>query len=310
MNHSSEKQARIDAELLEADETLQKLVGEDVETISVNSLESRDAPFLGLVVSKLSPMIGNLLERRITQVLTEASADGYSWLRQDPGFPDAVLVDELNQLTGAGYEVKAWYALSTELTGRFRESRNLLEGKQIKVVIVAWAMSHVVYGTPKILGILTVDADAIAESRDAHYFKPPLYLTVEPGNTSNRTRNLQQSNVNGYRLQVELQDEIGLAQALVESHSGRTAPSHLPEAQRLVQELMSQFAYRLDTNFAKIDRIDNDEIEAFKSNVLSQFFRGKTIKQWAKLLKDLNSEEGSVAHLEATHEIQKIYNSL
>lgn len=294
----------------EADLTLQSLVGDLVDTISVKSLETRDAPFLGLVVSKLSPIIGNLLEKKITQILTESAAKGFHWLRQDPGFPDAVLINESGEQTGFGYEVKAWYALSTELTGRFRESRNLLSGKHVKVVIVAWTMSHIVYGTPKILGILSVDADAVASSRDSHYFKPPQYLTVEPGNTTNRTKNLQQSNVNGYRLQVDDPTLIAKAKKLVADKKGASLIPHSREAQLLANELMSRYQYRLDTNFAKVDRIDNSEIENFKSAILGQSERGRTIKEWSKLLKDLNEDEGSQKFQTASAEIQKIYDNL
>lgn len=42
--------------------------------------------------------------------------------------------------------------------------------------------------------------------------------------------------------------------------------------------------YRLDTNYAKIDRIGHTEIEAFKNHVLMTSFHGKTIKQWSIIL--------------------------
>jgi hypothetical protein len=310
MHGSPEYLAAVKQEFLKADETLMDLVGETVDTLTVNSLEPEDAPFLGLVVSKLSPMIGNLLERRITQVLSESSADGFHWLRQDPGFPDAILVDELGKLTGAGYEVKAWYALSTELTGRFRESINLLAEKNIKVVVIAWAMSHVVYGTPEILGIVSVDASEVASSRDSHYFKPPQYLTVEPGDTSSRTKNLQQSNVSGYRMQVDDEVEISLAQALTDNHAGKGKDSSSIEAQELVKELMNKFDYRLDTNFAKIDRIDNVAIESFKSDILAMQFRGRSIKEWTKVLKNLNSDKESDEFIEAATLIKNVYKNL
>ena len=48
--------------------------------------------------------------------------------------------------------------------------------------------------------------------------------------------------------------------------------------------LRGQFVYRLDTNYAKIDRIEHSEIEEFKTKVLSTVFHGKTIKQWSTIL--------------------------
>ena len=52
--------------------------------------------------------------------------------------------------------------LSTEITGRFKESQNLLAGKNVNVAIVAWCMSHMIYGKPKILGVLTVSGSELA----------------------------------------------------------------------------------------------------------------------------------------------------
>jgi len=40
----------------------------------------------------------------------------------------------------------------------------------------------------------------------------------------------------------------------------------------------------MDTNYAKIDRIEHPDIEEFKTRVLNMKFRGKKIKDWAKLL--------------------------
>lgn len=50
------------------------------------------------------------------------------------------------------------------------------------------------------------------------------------------------------------------------------------------------FVYRLDTNYAKIDRIEHGEIEAFKTRVLNTVFHGKTIKQWSTVLASNNDE--------------------
>ena len=198
-------------EMTRAEALLRSLSGGTIDTLTVNSLESEDAPFLGQVVSKLSPMIGNLLERKIIELIEQDTETGLRWKRQDPDFPDVVLVDREGLSTHAGYEVKAWYALSTELTGRFRESYNLLASRSVRVVIVAWVMSHIVYGTPHIIDVLSVDAASVAVQRDEHYHKPPKYLTVEPGDTTLQTRNLKQTNVNGYRIQEN--DPASLAQA-------------------------------------------------------------------------------------------------
>jgi len=304
------QQFLIEQEMLRAELLLQSLVGRTIETLTVNSLGIEDAPFLGSVISKLSPIIGNLLERKIRELIEKDSENGLRWQRQDPDFPDVVLVDRDGKSTHAGYEVKAWYALSTELTGRFRESYNLLDGHKIKVVIVAWVMSHIVYGSPLIIGVLPVDASSIATQRDKHYHKPPQYLTVEPRDTTARTRNLQQTNVNGYRIQENNQERLAEAQNIVNGHPGRLVSPHMTEAQSLNTELMSRFAYRLDTNFAKVDRVDHPDIEHFKTSVLNHGERGRNITQWANILKELNDSSKPSVQMKAAEVIKSVYDTL
>lgn len=295
--------------IAKAEKKLKSLAGEEIPALSLNSLDASEAPFLGQIVSKLSPMIGNLLENRIVNFLNETRDDDHYWVRQDPDFPDALLKATSGIETGVGFEVKAWYALSTELTGRFRESVNLLSGKNIKVVVVSWMMSHVVYGTPKILDVLVVDALEVAKSRDNHYHKPPDYVINEPNDTTARTRNLQQTNVLGYKWQETDIKQSAEAHRFVKQHSNASSDPHTPEAQALVDSLMNTFKYRLDTNFAKIDRIDNPEIEAFKSKVLAMTVRDKTLTEWQKLLSKLNSESEVEAAI-AGKIVQSIYDEL
>lgn len=170
-------------------------------------------------------------------------------------------------------------------------------------------MSHVVYGTPQILDVLIVDASEVADSRDGHYHKPPDYLIVEPEDTTARTRNLQQTNVNGYKMQDTDEAKKREARLFVREKGGGSGPPHSAAEQAIARELMSQFQYRLDTNFAKIDRIDNRDIEALKSRVLAMQTRGRSMRQWAKLLKDLNSEDTAVAR-RAAAVMQAVYEEL
>jgi hypothetical protein len=299
----------VQAEMARAEKTLRNLVGEELSTISISSPSPDEAVFLGQNISKLSPIIGNLIERRITHLLTEEDAEhGMKWQRQDPLFPDALLVDSQGKSTNAGFEVKAWYVLSTELTGRFRESVNLLEGKDIRVVVVAWMMSHVVYGSPQIVDVLVVDALGMASARDSHYHKPPDYVCEEPQDTSGRTANLQQTNVNGYKLQDT--SKRSLLDKLVEKSKSAGDKSHTSSAQTLVKELMNAAQYRLDTNFAKIDRIDHPGIEAFKAEVMSSEHRGRKNKEWQRLLRDLGNDDRPLDQKRAELVIQEIYDEL
>lgn len=297
-------------EMDRAEDLLKTLVGEEIDTLTVNSLDTRDAPFLGLVVSKLSPIIGNLLERRITDLLTDHDAvTGLRWKRQDPDFPDALLVDRLGRSTDHGFEVKAWYALSTELTGRFRESVNLLHGRGIRVVIIAWHMSHIVYGTPRVIGVFTEEAVSLAEARDLHYHNPPDYLCVEPRDTTARTRNLRQTNVSGYKWQDTIK-RFQDAQNLVNELNTKNPLPHTPQGQALVEQLMNRFKYRLDTNFAKVDRIDHSGIEKFKSQILSTQVRDRPLKEWMTLLKALNNLAKPSQREYASGVLQQVYKDL
>lgn len=302
--------AIVSAELDRATAVLDSLVGEAIDALEVKSLEADDAPLLGRVVSKLSPMIGNLLEARVISVLDEHAEHGFRWQRQDPGFPDAILTDENGQSTGAGFEVKAWFVHSTELTGRFRESVNLLAPKQVRVVVVAWSMSKIVYGVPQVLGVLVANGTELARSRDQHYWSPPNYLTVEPNDTSARTANLQQSNVNGYRLQDVSLEQLREARDVTRTSVGLHAEPHTGAAQMLAVKLMNAYPYRLDTNFAKLDRIDSADIEAFKARILKVNHEGKTVASWTKLLGDLGLEAGSPREIAAAEAISALYNQL
>lgn len=299
----------IKAEMARAEKTLRDLVGEELSTISISSPSPDEAVFLGQNISKLSPIIGNLMERRITHLLTEDETEhGMRWLRQDPLFPDALLVDSDGKSTNAGFEVKAWYVLSTELTGRFKESVNLLAGKDIRVVVVAWMMSHVVYGSPQIVDVIVVDALGMASARDGHYHKPPDYVCEEPQDTSGRTANLQQTNVNGYKLQDT--SKRSALEKMVKNSSAAKEASHTKDAQNLVKELMNAAQYRMDTNFAKIDRIDHDGIEAFKASVLASKHRGRTNKEWQRLLKNLGNDDDPLEQKRAELVITEIYDEL
>ena len=51
----------------------------------------------------------------------------------------------------------------------------------------------------------------------------------------------------------------------------------------MLKNLQGSFPYRLDTNYAKIDRIEHTAIEAFKESIYNTTFRGKKIKEWRRI---------------------------
>ena len=58
--------------------------------------------------------------------------------------------------------------------------------------------------------------------------------------------------------------------------------------------MLGKYPYRLDTNFAKIDRIEHPDLEAFKLRVLNTKVDGKTVLEWAR------SEWGKLLDTDAT----------
>ncbi len=239
---------------------------------------------LSKIISKLSPMVGNLIEFNTVEFLNskEKFKKFGKWERQDPGFPDTVFRGQIDPQPG--FEIKAWFPFATEITARFKDSQNHFTEDHIYVAMIAWLPEHVIFGRPKILDVVTVSAASIAAARDNHYHNPPGYVVIEPGDTASRTSNLQQTNTSGYKWQGNA-EQLKLAEKHVLSW-GKGARDYDTNNsyQQKVRQLISQFPYRLDTNFAKMDRICHTEIEVFKKRVMNMQFQGATVKQWADLI--------------------------
>lgn len=242
---------------------------------------------LAKVISKLSPLLGNMIEFSTVDLLNEHNwNDMGHWVRQDPGFPDALFQSD-SIVPNPGIEIKAWFPFATEITARFKDSVTIFKDNNIDMALIAWLPEHVIWGKPQIIDVLVVSGKSVANARDTHYHRPPDYLVFEPEDTSARTANLQQTNTNGYKLQQDKCSSAQLSKAaeLVESWgAGGTMYSPTPEYQSKLRELQGTAVYRLDTNYAKIDRIEHAEIEAFKNRVLGRVFNGKTIKEWSTIL--------------------------
>lgn len=271
-----------------AEQKLMTLKGRSLDVVDIKQPQSiAYAKNLAKVVSKLSPFLGNMIEFSVVDLLNDMSEG--NWIRQDPGFPDALFQSE-TVLPNPGIEIKAWFPFATEITARFKNSVTVFKDNNINVALIAWLPEHVIWGKPQIIDVLVVSGKSVAKARDLHYHNPPHYIIFEPEDTSERSANLQQTNTNGYKLQDD-QCDLTEAVAFVDSwgESGRKY-SYAPEYQRLLRTLYGKFIYRLDTNYAKIDRIGHEGIEAFKSSVLSTDFNGKTIKQWSAILASKNDK--------------------
>jgi hypothetical protein len=264
---------------------LQGLVGHDFDVLEISKPVSPDAAVnLTRIISKLSPLVGNLIEYNTCEYLNDQPVfkDLGSWKRQDPGFPDTIFEGTVKPTPG--FEVKAWFPLATEITARFKDSQRHFLQDQTYVAMLAWLPESLIFGKPRIIDIIVVSGGSVARARDTHYHNPPDYLVLEPEDTTARTSNLQQTNTNGYKFQGTAK-QFEQAKKIVRGWGakGRVyVPS--PEYQKKLRQLTGRFRYRLDTNFAKMDRIVHEGIEAFKKRVYATEFHGQPIGVWNRLL--------------------------
>src|SRR6266704_5467492 len=94
-----------------ASKHLQDLAGHVFDLLTISKPISPDAAVnLSKVVSKLSPLLGNLIEFNTVEFLNDLPE--YNGLgkcqRQDPGFPDTIFVGPTITPT-PGFEIKAWF---------------------------------------------------------------------------------------------------------------------------------------------------------------------------------------------------------
>lgn len=264
---------------------LQGLSGHIFDLLDVSKPISPEAALnLAKVISKLSPLLGNMIEFNTVEFLNDKKEfHPYgSWERQDPGFPDTIFNGAV--IPTPGFEIKAWFPLATEITARFKDSQNHFSEDQTYVCLIAWLPEYLIFGRPRIIDVCIVSGQSVASARDTHYHNPPDYLVLEPEDTTARTRNLQQTNTNGYKWQGTI-EQFREAQELVLSW-GAGSHEYQPTAeyQELLRTLIYRYPYRLDTNFAKMDRIVHRGIEEFKTRVLSTDIHGLSIGDWARLL--------------------------
>lgn len=288
-----------------ASESIERMTDQVVDVIEIRRPTSvMYALQLTKIVSKLSPLLGNLFEFRIVDALNQDLGDAVKgrWIRQDPGFPDARFLSEDFPMLNIGVEIKAWFPFATEITGRFRDSERIFADNLINVAIIAWLPEFVFWGKPKVLKTLIVSGKSVAETRDNHYHKPPHYLVIEPEDTADRTANLQQTNTAGYvfqdekgknrNLYLQAEEEIReLGEEFLKYSPGR-------EYQSEMKRLQGKYPYRLDTNYAKIDRIQHLEIERFKMPVEQMMYMGKPVKEWKRLMALDNDDKELIAAVE------------
>lgn len=288
--------------LSKSTEVINGLPGQALDILEIKQPGTlEEAKHLTKTISKLSPILGNMIEYYIVEKLnTHDWEDLGTWIQQDPEFPDALFLGDITPAPGV--EIKTWFPLATEITARFKDSVTHFGEDQTNVALVAWLPENIIYGKPKIIDVWVGSAKSVAESRDLHYHKPPAYLIFEPEDTSTRTKNLQQSNTNGYIFQGTA-EHLTKAEKFIEAWGlDGKAYQTTPDYQRRLRTLYTEpdFVYRLDTNYAKMDRIQHEGIEEFKARVLNTKVKGHTIFEWSKLLqfkKDLDKVQHLIRDL-------------
>lgn len=272
--------------LAKASNHLTSMKGHILPVLDVAKPDDLDyAQHLAKVISKLSPIVGNMIEYNVCIELNKLEWSNIgTWKRQDPGFPDTIFDSNLSPKPGI--EIKTWFPLATEITARFKDTVKFFEQEQTNIALVAWLPEFIIYGKPKIIDVWVGTAKSLAIARDNHYHNPPDYLVFEPEDTSNRTLNLQQTNTNGYKFQGS-KTEFEEAKKIVDSWNDiRGVYNHSDEYQQKIKQLLGRFNYRLDTNFAKIDRIQHQELELFKKHIMETKVHNHTIKEWSKIVND------------------------
>lgn len=273
---------------------LSSLKGKTMPVLEIAKPQDLDyARHLAKVISKLSPLVGNMIEYNVCEELNKLDWKGIGeWERQDPGFPDTIFRSSIEP--APGIEIKTWFPLATEITARFKDTVKFFEHNQTNVAVVAWLPEFIIYGKPKIIDVWVGSAQSLAIARDNHYHNPPDYLVFEPEDTTARTSNLQQTNVNGYKFQGT-PSQLKEAEKVVESWGyEKGIYNHSDEFQQKIIELLGSYRYRLDTNFAKMNRIQHAELNEFKNKVLNTDILGHKIKKWSKLI---GNNETNIAKL-------------
>lgn len=279
-----------------ASKHMKGLAGHEFDLLTVTKPVSPEAAVnLAKVISKLSPLLGNLIEFNTCEYLSDKDEfkDIGKWKRQDPGFPDTVFEGGITPVPG--FEIKAWFPLATEITARFKDSQNHFTDDRTYVAMLAWLPEHLIYGKPYILDVVVVSGASVAKARDDHYHNPPDYLVLEPEDTKQRTRNLQQTNTNGYKFQGTEAQFAAAQKVVVGWGKGGNAYSPTANYQAMVRQLLAQFPYRLDTNYAKMDRIVHAELEKFKTRVCDTVVHGMKVREWEKLIRSVNKAQNTLS---------------
>lgn len=95
--------------LTQANKEIRGFKGQTLDILEIKQPRNVEyAQYLAKIISKISPLIGNMIEFLIVEKLNEVNWQGLGkWIRQDPGFPDAVFQGELEPRPGIEIKTKS-----------------------------------------------------------------------------------------------------------------------------------------------------------------------------------------------------------
>jgi len=243
-------------------------------------------------LAKFSSVLSNLLEVHVVDQLNEYNRinnvwPGYRWISQDPYFPDCILVpleghDPSTDTHGVmGIEVKIWYPMATELTGRLNESQATVGLGNSVLLIGAWIPNFIIWGQIETLAVGIFDILDVIRTRDNRWFYPPAALITEPRDTSERTSNLQQTNVSFW----EIQSGRELASNIVELWPTMEYSTE-EEMQDRIHDLLNHpnIDYRPENqNRNKIQRIGHSGIREWQLEISQIEICARQLREWFRL---------------------------
>jgi hypothetical protein len=140
------------------------------ETV-ISGIIATDLFTLGAVLNAtIEEQVVNTLNSTRTIWDEEGQYDAYSFVRQSQTFPDVLLRKHGSSEVIVGLELKSWYLLAKEGEPSFRFTVTPAAcNPQDLIVIVPWALSNVISGTPRVFAPYVESARFAAQFRNHHW---------------------------------------------------------------------------------------------------------------------------------------------
>lgn len=232
-------------------------------TLNVERPDNIDVQTWATIVSKLSGFLSNLVEISVSHWLNKNILDkDMEWKRVEGSFPDVQLYRK-GVKTKYGLEVKVVCSGAQEASARFRHSREMLDEGSVLVCLFAWRVSD--DGEVNFFTSWFMDAAILADIRD-QYVTLPKGIYQWPDN-SGQKMNTQQSDVRYLTLQNQRKYLVAASQMVMkwkEDNPCKTKPHEQKEIMILLGE---KFGYKNDTNFGKLQRINDETLKKFLKQV-------------------------------------------